>query len=72
MQHDVDFVEGQPVFHQPVKRLEAGAGVAGEEIHHLTVAPGAVLRDQCIGTSKWQSVTSGSMLYFLHSSNTAR
>ncbi|CZY57830.1 Uncharacterised protein [Enterobacter hormaechei] len=46
VQHDVDFVEGQPVFHQPVKRLEAGAGVAGKEIHHLTVAPGAVLRHQ--------------------------
>ena len=46
VQHDVDFVEGQPVFHQPVKFLEAGAGVAGEEIDHLTVAPGAVLRHQ--------------------------
>ena len=46
MQHDVDFVEGQPVFHQPVKFFKAGVGVAGEEIHHLTVAPGAVLRHQ--------------------------
>ena len=46
VQHDVDFVEGQPVFHQPVKLFEAGAGVAGEEIDHLAVAPGAVLRHQ--------------------------
>ena len=46
VQHDVDFVEGQPVFHQPVKLFKAGAGVAGEEIHHLAVAPGSVLRYQ--------------------------
>ena len=46
VQHDVDFVEGKPVFHQPVKFFKAGAGVAGEEIDHLAVAPGAVLRHQ--------------------------
>ena len=46
VQHDVDFVESQPVFYQPVKRLKAGAGVAGEEVDHLAVAPGAVFRHQ--------------------------
>ena len=46
VQHDVDLVEGEPVFHQTVKFFETGAGVAGEEIHHLAVAPGAILRHQ--------------------------
>ena len=39
MEHDVDFVEGEPVFHQPVEGFKAGAGVAGKELHHFTIAP---------------------------------
>ncbi len=46
MQHNVDFVERQPVFHQPIKSLEAGTGVAGKELNHFAVTPGAVLGDQ--------------------------
>lgn len=46
VQQDVDLVEGQPVFHQPVEGFEAGAGVASEELHHLAVAPGAVFGHQ--------------------------
>ena len=46
MQHDVDFIEGKPVFHQTIKGFKAGAGVAGEELHHFSIAPGAVLGDQ--------------------------
>ena len=46
VQHDVDFIEGKPVFHQAIKSFKAGAGVAGEELHHFSIAPGAVLGDQ--------------------------
>ena len=46
VQHDVDFIEGQPVFHQPVECFKAGAGVAGKELHHLAVTPRAVLGHQ--------------------------
>ncbi|AEW74961.1 hypothetical protein EcWSU1_03533 [Enterobacter ludwigii] len=46
VQHDIDFVEGEPVLHQTVKFFETGTGIAGEEIDHLAVAPGSILRDQ--------------------------
>ena len=46
VQHDVDFIEGEPVFHQTVKSFKAGAGVVAEKIHHFAVAPGAVLYHQ--------------------------
>lgn len=46
VQHDVDFIEGEPVFHQAVKSFKAGAGVVAEKIHHFAVAPGAVLHHQ--------------------------
>ena len=49
VQQDVDLVEGEPVLHQAVELLEAGAGVAGEKLHHLAVAPGAVLGHQVHG-----------------------
>ena len=71
MQHDVDFVEGQPVFHQPVKFLEAGAGVAGEEIDHLTVAPepySVTVHRHVEVAKRYQRLN----VVLLHSSNTAR
>ena len=46
VQHDVDFIKGEPVFHQAVKSFKAGAGVVAEKIHHFAVAPGAVLHHQ--------------------------
>ncbi|VFS81923.1 Uncharacterised protein [Raoultella terrigena] len=46
MEHDVDFVEGQPVLHQPVEGFKAGAGVVGKEPDHFAIAPGAVLGHQ--------------------------
>ena len=46
VQHNVDFIEGEPVFHQTVKSFKAGAGVVAEKIHHFAVAPGAVLHHQ--------------------------
>ena len=46
VQQNVDLIEGEPVFHQPVERLEAGARIAGEEIDHFAVAPRAILHDQ--------------------------
>ncbi len=46
VQHNVDFVERQPVSHQTVKGLEAGTGVTGKELHHFAVTPGSVLGDQ--------------------------
>ncbi|MNZ85422.1 hypothetical protein D3C78_1042130 [compost metagenome] len=46
MQHNVDLVEGEPVFHQPVEGFKAGAGIAGEKLHHLAAAPGAVFGHQ--------------------------
>lgn len=30
MQHNVDFIKGQPVFHQTIKGVKACAGVAGK------------------------------------------
>ena len=72
MQHDVDLVEGEPVFHQTVKFFETGAGVAGEEIHHLAVARGAILRHQM---HRHIEVAQGDQrlnVVLLHSSNTAR
>ncbi|MNE69317.1 hypothetical protein D3C80_1650360 [compost metagenome] len=39
VQHDVDLVEGEPVLHQTIELLEAGARVAGEKVHHLAIAP---------------------------------
>ncbi|MNZ44372.1 hypothetical protein D3C78_620030 [compost metagenome] len=49
VQQYVDLVEGEPVLHQAVELLEAGAGIAGEKVHHLAVAPGAVLHHQVHG-----------------------
>lgn len=46
VQHNVDFIEGEPVFHQPVKCFKAGARVASEELDHFAVAPRAVLHHQ--------------------------
>ncbi|MNL77674.1 hypothetical protein D3C87_2039080 [compost metagenome] len=39
VEHDVDFVEGEPVFHQTVKLFKTGTGITGEEIDHFTVTP---------------------------------
>lgn len=52
VQHDVDFIEGEPVFHQAVKSFKAGAGVVAEKstILRLRQEPYSITR--CIGTSK--------------------
>ncbi|SAJ04429.1 Uncharacterised protein [Klebsiella aerogenes] len=46
MQHNVDFIEGEPVFHQSVKRFKTGARIVAEKIDHLPVTPGAIFRHQ--------------------------
>ena len=46
MQHNVDFIEGKPVFHQTIKCFKAGPGVAAEKLHQLAVTPGAIFGDQ--------------------------
>lgn len=46
VQQNVDLIEGEPILHQPVEGFEAGAGIAGEKLHHLAVAPGAVFGHQ--------------------------
>ena len=39
VQQNIDLVEGQPVFHQPIKRLETAAGIAGKKVDHFAIAP---------------------------------
>ncbi len=46
VQHNVDFVEGEPVCHQPIEFFKTGARIAGEEVDHLAVTPGAILGHQ--------------------------
>ena len=46
MQHNVDFIEGKPVFHQTIKCYKASPGVAAEKLHQLAVTPGAIFGDQ--------------------------
>lgn len=72
VQQHVDLVEGQPVLDQPAEVVEQHLAVAHKGVDHAAVFPAAVLLDQRNGVSKWQMVTSGSMPYLRHSSNTLR
>lgn len=64
MQHNVDFIEGKPVFHQTIKCFKAGPGVAAENSTSLRLRQEPYSVTRCIGTSKWHNVTSGSIPYF--------